>query len=157
MNTGLSIKEIDFNSLPQYIKCAWEGDNDLSVFYDKAIEEKSLENMINDTRCKIEGLSEMHDGVEILGIEYQEKVVGFIVLNDKLNYLYSFGINTHFRKKDILEEVFFYIKNKLKTFFCLLNKYNNRAISWLKKCGMTEHPRLSPNQNITYLKYDLCQ
>lgn len=157
MDKSLTIKEIEFKQLPKYIECAWQGDPLLPFFYDKALKDKTLENMVKDTSDKIEGLLEMHEGVKMFGIDCDGEMAGFIVFNEKLNYLYSFGVRRNYRNGEVLAEVFSYIKNSIKEFFCLMNKYNDRAIAWLKKCGMVEYPKLSPQDDITYLKYNICQ
>jgi len=157
MDINLTIKEIESSELSGYIQSAWDNDVLLPNFYDKSLEEKSLKNMVKDTNDKVKGLLEIHEGVKMFGVDYKNEMIGFIVLNKKLNYLYSFGINKNYRNKEVLSEIFSYIKNNIKEFFCLLNRYNSRAVSWLKKCGMTEHEDLSPEKNIIYLKYNLCQ
>lgn len=151
------IREVNTLKLVEYIESAWKGDVNLHVFYDRSLNEKSLENMVRDTHDKILDLNNQQSGLSFLGIEHDDIKIGFIVLNEQFNFLYSFGVRHDFRDKDMLEPIFFYIRKKLKdNFFCLMNECNTRAIRWLKKCGLSEIPSLSPSKNIVYLKYQKC-
>tara|TARA_R110000868_G_scaffold153741_1_gene379594 strand:+ start:264 stop:731 length:468 start_codon:yes stop_codon:yes gene_type:complete len=152
------VREVNGLKLVEYIESAWEGDVNLHVFYDRSLNEKSLENMVRDTHDKILDLYNQQSGLCFLGIEHDSIKIGFIVLNEQFNFLYSFGVRHDFRNRDMLEPIFFYIRKKLKdNFFCLMNECNTRAIRWLKKCGLKEIPSLSPSKDIVYLKYEKCQ
>lgn len=151
------VREVNTLKLVEYIKSAWEGDVNLHVFYDRSLNEKSLDNMVRDTHLKILDLYNQEIGLSFYGIEHDDKMIGFIVLNDKFNYLYSFGVRHDFRKKEVLEPLFVYISRKLnENFTCLMNECNTRAIRWLIKCGMVEVPLLNPQKGIVYLKYQKC-
>jgi hypothetical protein len=151
------VREVNILKLKEYIKCSWEGDVNLPLFYDRSLKEKTLDNMVRNTHDKIMELADEHHGLRLFGVDFDDKMVGFIVLNDKYNYLYSFGVKHDFRKGDVLKPIFFYISSKMKnSFSCLMNECNHRAIRWLKKCGMIEIPQLKPQKDIVYLKYDLC-
>ena len=151
------VREVNSLKLIEYIKSSWEGDVNLPVFYDRSLKEKTLDSMVKDTHDKIMELFNEHDGLKLLGVEFDNQMIGFIVLNDRFNYLYSFGVRHDFRNKEVLKAIFFYISNKLRVgFHCLMNECNHRAIRWLKKCGMVEKPHLNPQKDIVYLKYELC-
>jgi hypothetical protein len=152
------IREVNTLKLVEYIESAWKGDVNLHVFYDRSLNLKSLENMVRDTHDKILDLNNQQSGLSFFGIEHDSVKIGFIVLNEQFNFLYSFGVRHDFRNRDMLEPIFFYIRKKLKdNFFCLMNECNTRAIRWLKKCGLKEIPSLSPSKDIVYLKYEKCQ
>lgn len=151
------VKEVNSLKLVEYISSAWEGDVNLHVFYDRSLNEKSLKNMVSDTHAKILDLNNQQSGLMFFGIEHDNIKIGFIVLNEELNFLYSFGVRHDFRKGEMLEPIFFFIRKKLKdNFFCLMNECNTRAIRWLKKCGLRAIPSLNPSNDIVYLKYDQC-
>ena len=151
------IREANTLTLVDYIESTWVGDVNLHVFYDRSLKVKSLENMVSDTHEKILDLYNIQNGLVFYGIEKDSLKIGFIVLNIELNYLYSFGVRHDFRKKEVLEPIFKFIRKKLdNNFFCLINECNTRAIRWLKKCGLKEINELSPGKDIVYLKYEVC-
>ena len=149
-------REVNSLKMIEYIKCAWSGDDNLPLFYDSSLSHKSFKGMVYDTHHKILDMYEKDTNLKLIGIDYDDQMVGFIALSERFNCLYSFGVKQDFRKEEVLKPLFFYITNKLKDgFFCMLNEYNTRAIKWLKKCGMVqkEYPA---NEKIVYLKYEKC-
>ena len=152
------VRAVNILKIEDYIKCAWEGDSELDKFYDRSLQRRTLEGMVKDTSRKIRDMMELDEQLSLLGIEFESKSIGFIVLSEKLSMLYSFGINVEYRKKDILSSIFNYIKAKLKyEFYSVMYEYNTRAIKWLCSCGLEIDPLLKPSHNTIYLKYDICQ
>ena len=150
-------REVNYLKFIEYVKCAWMGDVNLPLFYDSSLSHKSFKGMVYDTYNKVMDLHKEDSKLKLIGIEYDDRMVGFLVYSEAFNCLYSFGIKQDFRKKEVLKPLFFYITSKLKNgFFCMLNEHNTRAIRWLEKCGMVQKEYPS-DKNIVYLKYEKCQ
>lgn len=149
------MREVNSLKLIEFIECAWSGDVNLPLFYDSSLSQKSLTTMVKDTHDKIMDMFEQDSELKMLGIEIDNQMVGFLILSERFNCLYSFGVRHDFRNEKVLKPLFFYITSKLKDgFFCMLNEHNTRAIRWLKKCGMVEKSYTA--KNIVYLKYEKC-
>jgi N-acetylglutamate synthase-like GNAT family acetyltransferase len=154
----MKYREVNTLKLEEYIRGAWEGDSELEKFYDRSLQMRNLEGMVRDTSRKIRDMMELDEKLSLIGIEFENKSVGFIVLSEKLSMLYSFGVNVEYRKKDILISIFNYIKAKLKyEFYSVMYVYNTRAIKWLQNCGFEVDPMNKPSHDTIYLKYDICQ
>ncbi len=66
---------------------------------------------------------------------YKNESVGYVVEFD--NFLYSYGINIKFRKKDILIDWWQQVKNIMGgNFMTMLYENNSRAVQFLEKNGM---------------------
>jgi len=154
----MQFKVVNTLKIEEYIKCAWDGDSELEKFYDRSLQKRNLEGMVRDTSRKIRDMMELDEKLSLLGIEFENKSIGFIVLSEKLSMLYSFGVNVEYRKKEILSSIFNYIKAKLDyEFYSVMYVYNTRAIKWLQNCGFEIDPMNKPSHDTIYLKYDICQ
>lgn len=152
------LREVNTLKIEDYIRSAWLGDGDLEKFYDKSLKRRTLEGMVKDTSRKILEIMEMDENLSLIGIDDDREMIGFIVFSQKLSLLYSFGINTKYRNKEMLSAIFNYVVLKLKyKFYSVMFEYNTRAIGWLKKCGMVIDPSMKPSSDTIYLKYELCQ
>ncbi len=129
----VSIKKITKFELPDYIKIAYEGDEDLFKKYH--VEEFDFKDAVNSTVGMIDLISQQ---VQMVYFKIQEDSndIGYLVVFK--NNLYSFGINKNYRTAKILFEFWSYIKKILgDSFICMLFPNNTRAINWLIKCGMS--------------------
>lgn len=152
------LRMVNTLKIEDYIKSAWEGDSELEKFYDKSLKRRTLEGMVKDTSRKILDIMEMDENLSLIGVDDDRKMIGFIVLSEKLSLLYSFGINVKYRNKDMLSAIFNYAALKLKyKFYSVMYEHNTRAIDWLQKCGMVIDPSMKPSSDTTYLKYESCQ
>lgn len=152
------IRAVNVLKLEDYIRCAWEGDLDLEKFYDKSLTKRNLEGMVKDTSRKIRDMMEQYKDLSLLGIEYDGKSIGFLVLSEKISVFYSFGVNVNYRNKKLLTTIFNFVKGKLNyEFYSVMYEYNTRAIKWLKNCGMEIDPMFKPSHDTIYLKYKICQ
>lgn len=129
----MTIENIDINELPTYVDAALEGDEDILLFYDKKVEVKTVKDACTNIVNKI---SIAYSDSYIRGVKVDGAEIGYFVFDDEL--LISFGINKDYRNKETLTEFWGKITNELGgTFNCLLYSYNERAIGYLKKCGMS--------------------
>ena len=152
------IREVNILKIEDYIRGAWEGDVELEKFYDRSLKRRTLERMVKDTSRKIREMMEEDEKLSLLGIDYEGKSIGFIVISESLSIFYSFGVNVEYRKKELLSTIFNFVKNKLKhKFYSVMYEYNTRAIKWLQNCGMEIDPLFKPSHDTIYLKYDICQ
>lgn len=152
------LRMVNTLKIEDYIRSAWEGDGELQKFYDKSLKRRTLEGMVKDTTRKILELMEMDEDISLIGIDSDRNMIGFIIVSEKLSLLYSFGINSKYRNKEMLSAIFNYVVKKLKyRFYSVMFEYNTRAINWLKKCGMVIDPSMKPSSDTIYLKYELCQ
>lgn len=151
-------KEANTLKIEEYIRCAWDCDVELDRYYDRSLKRRNINGMVYDTSNKIRDMLGYDDKLSILGIELEKEPIGFIVISEKYSLFYSFGLGIKHRTKQILIDIFNYVRVRLKNdFYSVMNKQNTRAIDWLKKCGMNEDPSKNPNDNTLYLKYKVCQ
>lgn len=132
------------------IEAAFENDENINIYCDPSYENKSIKEIIDSTYNKILEYEEFGD-VDFEDIIENGELIGFICcFKDKL---ISFGINIKYRNKEILTNIFEIIKNKFNTEFeTYMWSRNERAINWLKKCGMKQIP--CNIDNVTKLKYN---
>ena len=155
---SMMFREVNYLKLQDYISAAWRYDSKLPQFYDKALSDKTYEQMVMNTVHKISDLYAINTETVFYGVDIDSVNSGFIVIVPKLNLLYSFGLNIKHRNAECLKYYFRFICSKFKDYFyCLLYNHNTRAIKWLKKCGMKQDDTISTEPNIVYLKFNLCQ
>lgn len=148
----MTFREINYLKLDEYIQAAWEGDSDLESVYDPNLKRRSLRDMVFDTSKKIKEYFYYNEKLKIYGIDENYTPCGFVVFSDVNNMLYSFGINTKMRDAENLKYLFNFISmNMNNNFYTLLYEKNERAINWLKKCGMRHVKGLEPVEGIVYL------
>jgi hypothetical protein len=134
------------------IMFAFEGDKDISKYCDKNDKELDLEKLVLSIFKKLLEYEET-GGCDFYDLSVENEVVGY-GFNYK-NILISFGVNKKFRNKEKLEKVFEIIKGKFNSDFeTYMWERNERAVNWLKKCGMTEIE--SNIDKVIKLKY-ICQ
>lgn len=144
--------------LKDYVSAAWRYDSKLPKFYDNNLPEKDYESMVADTTKKISDFYYRATSTEFYGIEIGSNYAGFVVTEPKRKILYSFGLNLNYRSSENLSTMFRFICSKLNNdFYCLLYKHNERAVNFLKRCGMQQIDGMIDDPEIVYLKYELCQ
>lgn len=150
----MTFREINYLKLEEYVESAWEGDKGLENFYDPNLKNRSLREMVFDTTNKIKDYFYYNEKLKIYGIDEHSTPCGFVVLSNSNSMLYSFGINHRMRNAENLQYLFNFIRKNLnECFYTLLYEKNERAINWLKKCGMREVKELKPDEGIVYLSY----
>lgn len=118
--------------LKRYVEAAYRGDEDLfnkyhvaKYTFEEAVEETL--RMIYETSLEVE--------MSYFGVVEEGKIIGYLCTHP--NNLYSFGINIHYRTKDVLSQFWEKIKEVLGVgFMTVLYPNNSRAIEWVKRCGM---------------------
>lgn len=152
------LKSVNILKIEDYIRSAWDGDDELEKYYDRSLIKRNLDGMVIDTSRKIRDMMEHDEQLYLLGIELNRIAIGFLILSEKISMFYSFGVNKKYRNKKILLAIFQYVKGKLNNnFYSVVYEYNTRAIKWLEKCGMVVDPMLKPSNDTIYLKYEICQ
>lgn len=130
----ITLTEIPLSELRKYVEIAYRGDLDLLDFYWG--ENFSLEEAVNETMFLINQVAEEID-IDCYSVENDGEEIGYIVKFP--NNLYSFSININHRTKKNLIEYWERIKEVMEEgFICMLYPQNERAINWLKKCGLVE-------------------
>jgi len=135
----MQLIEIPFVDIKERIKIAFDGDDDLVIFYDKALNLKSTNEMVNTTFYKLEEYYSSFSESKILpfSVDLNGVSIGYVFLLKNPDLLVSFSINKLHRTKNKLIGLFSMIKSFFDNgFSCLLYNENTRAINWLKKCGM---------------------
>ncbi len=128
----ITLKKISQSELKPLVEVSFKDDSDLICRYH--ICQGGFEECVEDTVKRIKEMSSLQT-MEYYKVIYDKKPIGFVALCYKR--LYSFGIGTSFRKRDILIEYWQAIKRKVgNKFICSLYMKNTRAISFLKKNGM---------------------
>lgn len=134
------------------IMFAFEGDKDISKYCDKNDKELDLEKLVLSIFKKLLEYEETGE-CDFYDLSVENEVVGY-GFNYK-NILISFGVNKKFRNKENLKKVFEIIKGKFNSDFeTYMWERNERAVNWLRKCGMTEVE--SNIDKVIKLKY-ICQ
>jgi hypothetical protein len=76
------------------------------------------------------------------------------VLGETKGMIYSFGINKNMRTPEKLKSLFEFMRINLNNqFFMYLYDKNERAIKWLKRCGMKHIKGLEPIEGVVYMSY----
>jgi hypothetical protein len=134
------------------IMYAFEGDKDISKYCDKNDKELEVEKLVLSIFKKLLEYEETEE-CDFYDLSVENEVVGY-GFNYK-NILISFGVNKKFRNKENLKKVFEIIKGKFNSDFeTYMWERNERAVNWLRKCGMTEVE--SNIDKVIKLKY-ICQ
>ena len=128
------------------IEIAFLGDTDLIEKY-HAVNDNMQDSVLH-TIERIDICSMAYE-LTFYKVEVDGESAGFFVTGD--NFLYSFGLNLRFRKKEVLQQWWAMICRELKpNFICMMNKKNTRGIDFLKKQGMFV---ISNGNEILTLKY----
>jgi hypothetical protein len=108
--------------------------------------------VIENTYSKLIEYQKNIDGVFKI-VEVEGNIAGFVYYVDSV--LISFGINKKYRNQKTLSLLFDNIKTWLNgDFVTFMWQRNNRAVEWLKKCGMEEDEL--DMTNVVKLKYRSC-
>jgi len=135
------------------IKHAFIGDNNLKDYCDPKDKNKELKEIVYSIYSKILDYERV-GSCKFCNLKIDDKLIGFFFYYK--NVLVSFGVNVEHRNKETLKNVFEDIKKEMNgSFETYMWTRNERAINWLKKCGMEEsHCNM---KDVTKLKYILCQ
>lgn len=149
----VTLKPISDDELEAAIRVAFEGDEAIYEYYDPNVPVASLEEIVRDVSRKIKAV-QATDFLQNWGIFEGEKLIGYSVTGE--NFLFSFGVNIRYRKREILQEWWKQIKELMKQDFAvLLYSRNSRAIQFLLKNGCEIERE---EDGITYLiSYEQCQ
>lgn len=127
------LKKISLPEVREGIAIAYQGDQDL---FDKYHVGQC--DHFTATMKTMEMIREIAKEYELshYKVVYDKKNIGYVTSFD--GFLYSFGINRKYRKKDILIAWWEEVKSLMgKRFFAQLYKNNTRAINHLVKQGMS--------------------
>lgn len=140
---------INFN----LIKFAFNDDENIGKFCDPDYKNKSVNKLTKSIYNKLLDY-EKESGCKFDELKVDNETIGYAFYYK--NLLVSFGINKSYRTKDKLSKVFEQMKSNFDSDFeSYMWERNERAINWLKKCGMVEVP--SNIKEVIKLKYILCQ
>lgn len=137
-------------SKPELIKAvsiAYEGDHELF--------EKYHIGKMNFMQCVFSTMDMIRDCAEERELRYYKAIykkqpIGYVVCFDE--FLYSYGINIKFRKKDILIEWWEEVKKIMGgKFMTMLYENNLRAIEFLKKQKMEVFMEDKDNHSVTLI------
>jgi len=125
----------DKNRLLEAIQSAFSGDEDLiNCFH--IVSTGELRDCVEDTYYRIVQASEEYL-LDWFEIRKNGKVIGFTILSRPYSFLYSFGLNKEYRKREISEYWWQFVRGVLgNKFSCVLWAKNSRAINFLVKNGM---------------------
>jgi len=124
--------KIHIDRLKEYIYAAFIEDIDLLAYYDKGENISTLEEACENVFQKIKN---NYPEAILYGLQIGDRPVGYFAYCNTL--LVSFGLDVNERTKDNLIEFWNIIKATLGSGFqSILYSYNDRAINFLKKCGM---------------------
>lgn len=130
----VEFEEIEFESLKDYVVLGFGGDSELLERY------QQLDTDFDATVSR--NMSYITDSMEgkkfiFYRIMWEERPIGFTVLDVTDSFLFSFGINKQFRSWEILNEWWAYILMMFDgDFGCILWAKNSRAINFLTRQGM---------------------
>ena len=135
------------------IRHAFVDDNDLNNYCDPSDKDKDIREIVYSIYNKILAYEKAGD-CKFCKIRYNDSLIGYFFYHK--NILISFGVNVKHRNKQTLKRVFEDIKKEMNgEFETYMWERNERAINWLKKCGMEEVP--CNIKEVKKLKYSLCQ
>ncbi len=118
--------------MKEYIYIALEGDDSIVDFFDPTI---PVSNPKEAAEKIYDKLMANYPEAELRPLKHDGQVIGYFAWLPGL--LISFGVNIHYRKKKVLEEVWDMIAKTVgDDFSCILYTRNSRAIKWLQRCGM---------------------
>jgi hypothetical protein len=123
---------INIDQLKEYIDAAFYKDDELLRYYDKGECITTLGDACVNVFQKIKV---NYPEANLIGITIKGLPVGYFAYCGSL--LISFGLDVNSRTKDNLIDFWDNIKSTIgSNFQSILYSYNDRAISFLKRCGM---------------------
>lgn len=133
----LKLLKVELEDFKQYIDIGFRDDYQLELYYDKSAKVSGMDAMVDNTYDKIKDFYNFFQDCNCYKVNFEDNDIGFVFLNKNPNVLISFSISSEFRNRFILKDFFNLICLELQnSFICLLFNENDRAINWLKKCGM---------------------
>ena len=138
------------------IETAFVDDEEIVNFCDPDFKDKSSMDIINGVYDKLVDYKNIFSKCFFYEIIKDGSLVGFVFYVKNPNLLVSFGVNKNHRTKYVLKNIFSTISDFFKgeSFTCFMYDRNERAINWLKRCGMEE---VEVNNKIVKLNYKKCQ
>lgn len=140
---SIDIEKISKFTLPELIRIAYEGDEDLlNKFH---VDKFDINGAVASTLWMIEQTDEReYEEMDHYKVSLDGTPIGYVSLFP--NFLYSFGININYRTKEILTEWWAKVKEIFGgKFITMLYPNNERAIEFCKKQGMVEVPDIEDN------------
>ncbi len=126
-------KKISAKELPELIRISYEGDAEL-LATQHVQPMPDIETAVEMTKSQIELMATEKD-LTYYKVIVGKRPAGYFATFD--NFLFSFGINKEFRKKEVLIGWWGWVKKSLsKNFLCLLYTHQTKAIKFLQKNGM---------------------
>lgn len=151
----MQLIKVETKELLKYINIAFDGDDELLKYYDKSSKVCNTLEMADDTFNKILDYHKHFKECNSYKVILDGNDIGYLFLTLRPNLLISFSLNRNYRSAENLKNYFNCIKNSFRgDFNCYLNSHNDRAIDWLKKCGMVDYDLL--NIGVLNLKYKIC-
>lgn len=148
----MHLLNVPYERLRGAISIAYAGDNCIFRYYDQNALVESINDIVNDTYRKIEEYAPLYkDNLKCYEVYDNGSLIGYVVICKEPAMLLSFGVNKHYRSKERLETFFQGIQQQFAAeWTCALWNRNERAINWLKKCGLEV---MEETQIITLLKF----
>jgi hypothetical protein len=129
------LKKISLPEVRKGIAIAYDGDQDLFDKYH--VKQCDLFSAVMTTLEMIRETAAQRN-LSYYKVVYKQIPIGYVVVFD--DFLYSYGINKKFRKKEILIDWWDQVKKITgRKFFSMLYKNNKRAEQFLLKQGMKIH------------------
>lgn len=139
----VTLKKVSKTELVSLVEIAYKNDDDLFEKYH--VQKCNFEWAVISTLGMVHELSKERK-VNYYKVIFKKEAIGYVVTFD--NFLYSFGVAIKYRSKEVLSNYWKAIKEVLpKNFLSSLYINNERAINWLKKCGMKE-VKINDNSNM---------
>lgn len=143
----ITLVKISKPELIKVVAISYEGDQELFDKYH--IGKMDFKSCVFSTMEMIRDAA-LEKELRYYKVVYQKKPVGYIVEFD--NFLYSFGLNIKFRKKDILAAWWIEIKKIMGgKFITMLYENNLRAIKHLERQGFVAMPVDKENHSVTLI------
>lgn len=143
----IELQKISYPQLEKYVALAYENDIELMAKF-HVEPDMPFEKCVSRTMEMIKEVEAFKKPI-YYKILHNKQPIGYVATFD--NFLYSFGINQKFRKKDILIAWFNEVKRILKgEFFSMLYANNQRAILFLIRNGMKVLGANKENNTISF-------
>lgn len=122
---------ITFKEFREVVRTSYEGDDKIYDLYDPTTKVNSIDEIADDIVRKVKEYGD----VDIKAVCENKDVIGYMVSKGEL--LISFAVAVKYRKKKILDKVYYNIKKIMPPdFICYLWATNTRGIKWLQNNGM---------------------
>lgn len=149
----VSFVEIDQKMLCYCVQTAFQGDQDLLFTYHRISPASTFSKCVDDTVSQIQEVAE-HNDLTYYALYIGLTMAGFTVVGQKI--LLSFGINHHYRSKEIVSSWWKSVCKMLgNEFVTWIFKKNTRVVDFLLRNGM-EVADDDPKKIFYNLTYVLC-